>query len=114
MELDSLKDDQPIQASSEDEAEVETETEDTSVREAPPQSLRTIKIQELTNQDLKEYIEKLEIKVPTNMKEIPDKFVELQTTISALTTKVDKLEGSKLEILANLVALPGQVSSINS
>ncbi|GKB83425.1 hypothetical protein Tco_0950320 [Tanacetum coccineum] len=114
MELDSLKDDQPIQASSEDEAEVETETKDTSVREAPPQSLRKIKIQELTNQDLKEYIEKLEIKVPTNMKEIPDKFVELQTTISALTTKVDKLEGSKLEILANLVALPSQVSSISS
>ncbi|GJY03583.1 hypothetical protein Tco_0369523 [Tanacetum coccineum] len=52
MELDSLKDDQPIQVSSEDETEIETdtETEDTSVPKSSPPSLRTVQIQELTNQ----------------------------------------------------------------
>ncbi|GKF06375.1 hypothetical protein Tco_0037043, partial [Tanacetum coccineum] len=63
---------------------------------------------------LKEYVEKLEIEVPTNLKRIPDKFDELQTNISALTTKVDKLERSKSKIPSDLVALPGQVSSISS
>ncbi|GKB54442.1 hypothetical protein Tco_0905195 [Tanacetum coccineum] len=55
IDLDSPKDDQPIQISSDDEAyiqaKVHTETKDASVLQPPP-SLNSIKIQELSNQVL--------------------------------------------------------------
>ncbi|GKB54441.1 hypothetical protein Tco_0905194 [Tanacetum coccineum] len=64
--------------------------------------------------NLNEYVEKLEIDVRTDVKGIPEKLEEFQTSISVLTTKVASLEGLKLDILAGLLALPDQVSSINA
>ncbi|GJS89976.1 hypothetical protein Tco_0772612 [Tanacetum coccineum] len=49
---------------------------------------------------LKEYVEKLEIDVPADLKGILDKLVELQTSISALTTRVPSLKGFKLKLLS--------------
>nr|GEX35436.1 hypothetical protein [Tanacetum cinerariifolium] len=57
-----------------------------------------------------EYVEKLEIDVPADLKGIPDKLAELQTSISALTTRVTSLEGFKMNIPANLLALPNAIS----
>ncbi|GJV08241.1 hypothetical protein Tco_1345897 [Tanacetum coccineum] len=51
--------------------------------------------------------------IPTELKDLPRKFKAMNGTL-ALTTKVDNLEGSKLEIQVDLVALHGQVSSISS
>nr|GEZ29688.1 hypothetical protein [Tanacetum cinerariifolium] len=64
--------------------------------------------------DLKHYIEKLEIKVPSDLKALLDKLEEIQTSILALANKVAFLEDFRLEILAGLLALLGQVSSINA
>ncbi|GJS83183.1 hypothetical protein Tco_0749724 [Tanacetum coccineum] len=165
MELDSLKDDQPIQVSSEDETEIETdtETEDTSVPKSSPPSLRTVQIQELTNQlsllqsqnikmeeekagaeaqatilkaqplylnlkelptefeevnwtlrYLKEYVEKMEIDVLADLKGIPDKLVELQTSTSTVKTRVTSLKCFKLDILADLLDLPSSFTTLSS
>nr|GEU29857.1 hypothetical protein [Tanacetum cinerariifolium] len=58
--------------------------------------------------------EKLEIEVPRDLSEVPDKLQEFQSSILALITKVASLEDLKLEIPTDLVALPRQVSSINT
>ncbi|GKE14433.1 hypothetical protein Tco_1422010 [Tanacetum coccineum] len=164
MNLDSLGDDQPFLASSEDEEEIQTEanakTKDNSVCK-PPLSPKSIMIQELSTQvlllqshnimlekekaaaelltthdfsaslltelkelsskvskinkavgDLKKYVEKQEIKVPCDLKVLPEKLEELQSSVSVLTLVV-ALENIKLDLLAGLLALPEQVSSIN-
>ncbi|GJX15483.1 hypothetical protein Tco_0216315 [Tanacetum coccineum] len=83
--MESPKYDQPLQVSSDDEAEVQTKTKDTLILQPPP-SPKSIKIQE--------------IKVLADMKGIPDKLDKFQTSILVLTTKVASLEGFKLEIPA--------------
>nr|GEZ25093.1 hypothetical protein [Tanacetum cinerariifolium] len=60
--------------------------------------------------DLKHYIEKLEIKVPSDLKALLDKLEEIQTSILALANKVAFLEDFRLEILAGLLALLGQTT----
>ncbi|GJR61758.1 hypothetical protein Tco_1503920 [Tanacetum coccineum] len=138
MDLDSPKEDQSIQILSEYESgiqvEVQTKIEDALVLKPPPSPI-SIKIQELTNQimifsasiptelkelsskvneinramgDLKQYIKKLEIEVPGDLKALLDKMEEFQTSISALTNKVASLEDFMLELLGGLLALPGK------
>nr|GEX93078.1 hypothetical protein [Tanacetum cinerariifolium] len=96
MELDSLKDDQPIQVSSEDETEIETDTKtkDTSVPKSSPLSLRTVQIQELTNQ-----LSLLRSFITTKLKELPTKFEKVNWTLGYLKEFVDKLE---IDVLADL------------
>ncbi|GKE35773.1 hypothetical protein Tco_1455095 [Tanacetum coccineum] len=48
------------------------------------------------------------------LKALPNKLEEIQSSISALTNKVAFLEDFRLEIPARLLALTGQVSSINA
>ncbi|GKD02319.1 hypothetical protein Tco_1177293 [Tanacetum coccineum] len=64
--------------------------------------------------DLKRYVEELEIKLPRDLKEIPTKLEEFQSTISSLTKQVVELNKLKLQVPAGLLALPGQVSSITA
>ncbi|GJR55552.1 retrovirus-related pol polyprotein from transposon TNT 1-94 [Tanacetum coccineum] len=135
MELDFLEDDQPFMVLSDEEeqvhAEPNAESKDTSV--PPPQSPKSIKIQELTNQLTKLLVNSLKlelsklltdhefrISIPTELKELPSKIIninremeEFQSSISTLTNKVDALENLKSDLLAGLLALPGKVSSIN-
>ncbi|GKB15622.1 hypothetical protein Tco_0849545, partial [Tanacetum coccineum] len=64
--------------------------------------------------DFKQYMEKLEIKVTSDLKVLPRKLEEFQFSISVLTSQVDALENIKLDILVRLLALPVNVSSINA
>ncbi|GJV46212.1 hypothetical protein Tco_1430748 [Tanacetum coccineum] len=160
MDLDSLKDDQPLLISSNNEADIQAEVQaKTKVTIVPPPpSPKSIKIQELTNQltellvnalkpeltqlltnhdsiasiptelkelqskvneidgivgDLKNYMAKLEIDVPGDLKALPEKLEEFHTSIVAPTNKVTSLEDIRLEIPAGLHALL-QVLAINA
>ncbi|GKD02114.1 hypothetical protein Tco_1177088 [Tanacetum coccineum] len=64
--------------------------------------------------DLKQYMKKLEIEVPSYLKTLPDKLEEFETSILTLTTKVASLGDFRLEIPAGLLALLGKVSSIHA
>nr|GEU47622.1 hypothetical protein [Tanacetum cinerariifolium] len=101
----SPEDDQLIQVSSEEDANIKTETKDTSVPKPSPPSTRTVWIQELTNQlpskfeevngtlvYLKQYVKKLEINVRADLKGILNKLADLQTSISALTIRVKSMK----------------------
>nr|GEU55639.1 hypothetical protein [Tanacetum cinerariifolium] len=95
MDLDSFKDDQPIQVSSEDAAEDQTKTKDTSVPQ-PPSSPKSIKIQELTNQVLllqshKYTLEKEKVVAEAEI-DIPAKLVALPTQVSSIHSQLDKLK----------------------
>ncbi|GKE93677.1 hypothetical protein Tco_1574772, partial [Tanacetum coccineum] len=54
------------------------------------------------------------IEVPGDLKELPGKLEEFQSSISAPTSKVSAFDNFKLDIQADLLALPKQVSSINA
>ncbi|GJT83089.1 hypothetical protein Tco_1057431 [Tanacetum coccineum] len=64
--------------------------------------------------DLKQYMKKLEIKVPCDLKVLLGKLEEFQSSISVLISKVVAFENIKLDILAGLLALLEQVSSVNA
>ncbi|GJS03265.1 hypothetical protein Tco_0319773 [Tanacetum coccineum] len=53
------------------------------------------------------------IEVPGDLKELPGKLEEFQSSILAPTSKVSAFDNFKLDIQADLLALPKQVSSIN-
>nr|GEU80824.1 hypothetical protein [Tanacetum cinerariifolium] len=129
MDLDSPEDDEPfIVQSDEEEEEVHVEphagTKETSV--PPPPSPKSIKIQELTNQEflskinevsravrnLKQCVDGLEIKVSMELKEIPKKLDEFYSTVLGLIKQVVELKNLKLELPAGCLALPEQVLSI--
>nr|GEY97588.1 hypothetical protein [Tanacetum cinerariifolium] len=59
-------------------------------------------------------MEKLEIEVPSDLKVLPRKLEEFQSSISIFTSKVDTLKNIKLDIPVGLLALPEKVSSINA
>ncbi|GKE89653.1 hypothetical protein Tco_1567128, partial [Tanacetum coccineum] len=103
-----LEDDQPFMVLSDEEeqvhAEPNAESKDTSV--PPPQSPKSIKIQELTNQ---KFVEELEVQILGDLKELLGKMEEFQSSISTLTNKVDALEKLKSNLPVGLLALPGQV-----
>ncbi|GKC05541.1 hypothetical protein Tco_0997151 [Tanacetum coccineum] len=61
---------------------------------------------------LRELIEGLELDFPVDPKGIPTKLDELTNNISTLTLRFDKLEGIKLYLLTDLVALLGSISKI--
>ncbi|GJV40941.1 hypothetical protein Tco_1419381 [Tanacetum coccineum] len=63
--------------------------------------------------ELPRYVEGLEIKIPGDLKEIPEKLEEFQSYVSGLTKQVAELKNLKLDLLAGLLALPKQVSCIN-
>ncbi|GJT84622.1 hypothetical protein Tco_1066339 [Tanacetum coccineum] len=135
MDLESFEDDQPLQVSNNYETEVQTKTKDNSVAaKAEAANLRALpsypnvqQLIELLVNSLKPEFDLL-IKdhdfsshIPSELKELPTKFGQVietlgfkRTSISVLTTKVASLEGLKLDIQAELVALLAQVSSINS
>ncbi|GKD11272.1 hypothetical protein Tco_1190957 [Tanacetum coccineum] len=54
------------------------------------------------------------IEIPGDLKELPGKLEEFQSSISAPTSKVSAFDNFKLDIQADLLALPKQVSSINA
>nr|GEU93553.1 hypothetical protein [Tanacetum cinerariifolium] len=125
MELESPIDDQPIQVSREDSQKYKLEKEKVVV-EAKVANLKALpsypNVQQLTElllNSLKPEFNNL-IKahnfsslIPTELKDLLRKFEAINGTL-ALTKKVDKLEGLKLEIQVDLVALHVQVSSIGS
>ncbi|GJU60006.1 hypothetical protein Tco_1237772 [Tanacetum coccineum] len=56
----------------------------------------------------------LQVDFPADILEIPTKLNEFTNTLSALTSKIKKLEGFKLELLDDLLAFPGHLSNITS
>ncbi|GJT05709.1 hypothetical protein Tco_0840171 [Tanacetum coccineum] len=62
--------------------------------------------------DLKKYVEGLEIKIPGDLKVLPGKLEEFQSSITSLTTQVANIKNLQLELPAEFLALPGKVSSI--
>nr|GEY16984.1 hypothetical protein [Tanacetum cinerariifolium] len=64
--------------------------------------------------DLNKYVEGLQIKISGDLKEILKKLGAFHSAISCLTKQVVELKNHKLEVLASLLALPGQVSSITA
>nr|GEU65778.1 hypothetical protein [Tanacetum cinerariifolium] len=64
--------------------------------------------------DPKDYVEKLKIEVTIDLKEIPDKLIEFNNSILALTTEVAKLEWFKLDIPPNLLASSGSFTNVSS
>ncbi|GJY03584.1 hypothetical protein Tco_0369524 [Tanacetum coccineum] len=56
----------------------------------------------------------MEIDVLADLKGIPDKLVELQTSISTVKTRVTSLKCFKLDILADLLALPSSFTALSS
>ncbi|GJT06471.1 retrovirus-related pol polyprotein from transposon TNT 1-94 [Tanacetum coccineum] len=98
--LDFLEDDQPLQMSNEDEAEIQAETKDTSVPH-PPLSPKLIKIQELTNQVQPSF---------SNIQQLT------KLLINALKLKLTKLfinHDLSASILTELKELPSKVNEIN-
>ncbi|GKD91374.1 hypothetical protein Tco_1366881 [Tanacetum coccineum] len=63
---------------------------------------------------LKEYVEKMELEVPHELKATPKRLTGFNKSISALTTQVINLEGFKLDILGDLLALPGSFTDLSS
>ncbi|GJW84923.1 hypothetical protein Tco_0158068 [Tanacetum coccineum] len=55
------------------------------------------------------YVEELEVEILGDLKVLPEKLEEFQSSISVLTNKVVALENLKLDLPAGLPALPGQV-----
>ncbi|GJZ28251.1 hypothetical protein Tco_0572898, partial [Tanacetum coccineum] len=64
--------------------------------------------------ELKKYVEKLEIKLLGDLKEIPTKMEKFNSTISSLTTQVSELRTLKWELPTEFLVVPGQVSSVQS
>ncbi|GJV92634.1 hypothetical protein Tco_1540447 [Tanacetum coccineum] len=62
---------------------------------------------------IKKYVEELKVEILDELKVLPEKLEEFQSSISVLTNKVAALENLKLDLLAELLALPGKVSSIH-
>ncbi|GKB49563.1 hypothetical protein Tco_0900316 [Tanacetum coccineum] len=135
MELESPRDDQPIQTIKIQELtnqvlflqsqkyKLEKEKTDVEAKVANLKALPSyLNVQQLTellvNSFKPEFVKLIKAHdfssfIPTELKDLPRKFKAMNETL-ALTTKVDNLEGSKLEIQVDLVALHGQVSSISS
>ncbi|GKA14928.1 hypothetical protein Tco_0694574 [Tanacetum coccineum] len=63
---------------------------------------------------LKEYVEKMELEVPHELKATPKRLTDFNKSISALTTQVINLEGFKLDIPGDLLALPGSFTDLSS
>ncbi|GKC56776.1 hypothetical protein Tco_1084374, partial [Tanacetum coccineum] len=63
---------------------------------------------------LKQYVEGLEIEITGDLKDIHEKLEKFQSVVSAITKQVAELKNLKLELPAELLALPKQVSSINA
>ncbi|GJV25399.1 hypothetical protein Tco_1378094 [Tanacetum coccineum] len=135
MDLDSPKDDQPLQISNDDEADIQAEVQLTELLESSlkleldkmlkdydfstslPSDLKELptKVDKINGSlsQLKRYVETLEIEVPGDMNELPAKLHKFQSFISALTTKVASLEGFKLDIPAGLLTLHGFAKAIS-
>ncbi|GJU62095.1 hypothetical protein Tco_1243930 [Tanacetum coccineum] len=90
MEWYSLYDDQPIDVSDDEETKAFVDTDDT-IPKSPPASPKTLQIRYLTNH-----------------------LTDFTNSHSTLTSSVEKLEGFKLELLADLIALPGTLTNVSS
>ncbi|GKC85875.1 hypothetical protein Tco_1141592, partial [Tanacetum coccineum] len=69
-----------------------------------------LNVQQLTKvMGNQKYVEELEVEILGDLKVLPEKLEEFQSSISVLTNKVAALENLKLELPTGLPALPGQV-----
>ncbi|GJV14532.1 hypothetical protein Tco_1359855 [Tanacetum coccineum] len=64
--------------------------------------------------ELKKYVEKLEVEILGDLKEIPSKLEKFTSTVSSLTTQVVELKTLQWELPAKFLSIPGQVSSIQA
>ncbi|GJY23827.1 hypothetical protein Tco_0397485 [Tanacetum coccineum] len=64
--------------------------------------------------ELLKYVEKLEIELPRDLKEIPTKLEKFSSTVSSLTTQVSELKTLQWELPAEFLTIPSQVSSIQA
>ncbi|GJQ90109.1 hypothetical protein Tco_0001248 [Tanacetum coccineum] len=136
--LDSLEDDQPFMVVSDEEEEIHAEphakiinlkkekvaikAEATILSDKPsfPNVQQLTQLLELPSKlseineavgGIKKYVEEFKVEIPSDLKVLPEK---LESLILVLTNKVVALENVKLDLLAELLALLGKVSSINA
>ncbi|GJY12064.1 hypothetical protein Tco_0381373 [Tanacetum coccineum] len=63
---------------------------------------------------LRKYVQNLQVDFLNDILDIPNKLNEFTKALSVVTTKVEKLEGFKLEIPADLIVLPRHMSNTTS
>nr|GEV68362.1 retrovirus-related Pol polyprotein from transposon TNT 1-94 [Tanacetum cinerariifolium] len=122
MDLDSLEDDQPIILikllvnSLKPELSKLLSSHDFS--KSLPTMLKELpfKFNDLTREikELKKHVHELEINLPGDLKEILTKLDKCSSTVSNLTTHVTELRTQKWKLLANILSIPGQVSSVQA
>nr|GEV52998.1 hypothetical protein [Tanacetum cinerariifolium] len=91
------------------------ETEDTSVPTHPSPSSLLTELKELPSKfnessrevkDIKKHVQGLEIKLPEDLKEIPNKLETFTSTISILTSQVTELKTLQWELPKEFLVLP--------
>nr|GEX79215.1 hypothetical protein [Tanacetum cinerariifolium] len=116
IDLDSLEDNEHIIVQDDkNEVEVHAEVVHDEVHKATKDELLT-KLSNISREieDFNTYVEWLEVEILRELKTIPKKIREFQSALSSLTKQDVELRNQKLEVLAGLLALPGQVSSITA
>ncbi|GJY13804.1 hypothetical protein Tco_0383113 [Tanacetum coccineum] len=97
MDLDSPEDDQPLQMSSEDEADIQAETKDTSLTELLVNALKSKLAKLLKNHDLS-------TSIPTELEELLSKLDYLMKVVDAILTSIGS-QLTKLKVLDVILSL---------